>query len=381
MNSNTFKINVAPEILADLQQRLANTRWTNEVMGANWDYGTNLAYLKELVDYWQTEFDWHKQEAALNQFAHFRATIDGFGIHFIHERGKGQNPLPILLAHGWPDSFCRMYKIVPMLTDPLRYGGNAEDSFDVVVPSLPGYGFSDRPTAKGFTDTRTAELLGKLMSQELGYNRFAAHGGDVGSGVTEALAIDRANALVGIHLTDVPYWHLFSVPQDDLSAAEQKYLEAGQKWQMAEGAYALLQSTKPQTLAYGLNDSPVGLAAWIVEKFRAWSDCNGNIEDRFSKDELLTNITIYWATETINSSFLPYYEPDHSPQEHSAKRVEVPTGVAIFPKDLVPAPRKFAERFFNIQQWTEMPSGGHFAALEEPVLLVEDIRNFFRPLR
>jgi pimeloyl-ACP methyl ester carboxylesterase len=342
MSVQPFKVQIPQATLDDLYKRLQCTRWLDEVQGAGWDYGSNLAYLKALVDYWLTVFDWRSQEEALNRFAHFRATIDGFGIHFIHERGKGPNPLPILLTHGWPDSFFRMHKIIPLLTDPARYGSNAEDSFDVVVPSLPGYGFSDRPTVKGFTDERTAELFAKLMSQELGYKRFAAHGGDVGSGVTEKLAFAHAASLVGIHLTDIPYWHLFSVPQDNLSQAEQSYLEAGQKWQMEEGAYAILQSTKPQTLAYGLNDSPTGLAAWIIEKFRAWSDCNGDVENRFSKDELLTNIMIYWATETINSSFLPYYEADHNPPEHLGKRVDVPTGVAIFPKDLVPAPRDYA---------------------------------------
>lgn len=379
MSVQPFKVQIPQATLDDLQERLKRTRWLNQVQGASWEYGTNLAYLKELVNYWLTTFDWRSQEAALNRFAHFRTTVDGFGLHFIHERGKGSNPLPILLTHGWPDSFLRMHKIIPLLTDPASHGGDTEDSFDVVVPSLPGYGFSDRPTVKGFTDRHSADLFAKLMSQELGYQRFAAHGGDIGGGVTEALAIGHPDSVVGIHLTDIPYWHLFALPQAEWSEAERSYLEASKRWSMEEGAYAMLQSTKPQTLAYGLNDSPAGLAAWIIEKFRAWSDCDGNVENRFSKDELLTNIMIYWATETINSSFLPYYEADHNPQEAIGKRVEVPTGVAMFPIDL--APREFAERFFNIQRWTEMPRGGHFAALEEPELLVEDIRTFFRDLR
>jgi len=307
--------------------------------------------------------------------------VDGFGLHFIHERGKGKNPLPLLLTHGWPDSFFRFLKIIPLLTDPERHGGDAADAFDVIVPSLPGYGFSDRPRSKDFTRERATNLLARLMTDELGYKHFAAHGGDVGSGVTEMLALTHADALIGIHLLDIPYTHLFSMAQEDLSEAEQKYLKAGQQWQMSEGAYAMLQATKPQTLAVGLNDSPAGLAAWIVEKFRAWSDCNGDIETRFSKDELLTNIMIYWATETIHSSFLPYYQGRGDAPENANARVEVPTGVAIFPKDIDPAPRKFVERFFNIQRWTEMPGGGHFAALEEPELLAEELRAFFRPLR
>ncbi len=381
MSAQTYTVEVAQETLDDLGARLAQTRWPDEVRGANWEYGTNLAYLKELVTYWREGFDWRAQEQAINRFAHFRAMVDGFGVHFIHERGKGEDPLPILLTHGWPDSFLRMVKLIPLLTDPAAHGGNADDAFDVVVPSLPGFGFSDRPSEKGFSHGRIADLFARLMTDELGYGRFAAHGGDWGSAVTEQLAFNYAASLVGIHLTDVPYTHLFTIHAGDLSAAEQKYLAAGRQWQMAEGAYALIQSTKPQTLAYALNDSPAGLAAWIVEKFRSWSDCNGDVETRFTKDELLTNITLYWATETVNSASRLYYEAIHNPPKTRQTRTDVPTGVALFPKDLVRAPRSFAERFFNIQRWTEMPRGGHFAALEEPELLAEEIRAFFRPLR
>ena len=381
MSVDQFEVSVTQDTLADLRGRLAATRWPDEVSEAGWDYGANLAYMRELVDYWRDGFDWRAQEKAINRLGHFRAEVDGFGIHFIHERGKGPDPMPLVLTHGWPDSFFRFHKLVPMLTDPARYGGDPADSFDVVVPSLPGYGFSDRPTERGFTVERTADLFAKLMSEELGYRRFGAHGGDVGSGVTEKLASAHADSLIGIHLTDVPYWHLFTIPQEGLSEAERGYLEAGRRWQMEEGAYALIQSTKPQTPAYALNDSPAGLAGWIVEKFRSWSDCDGEVERRFTKDELLANVMIYWATETINSSFRVYYETQHNPPEHLPEYIRVPTGVAIFPKDLVPAPREFAERFFEVQRWTEMPRGGHFAAMEEPELLAEDLRAFFRPLR
>ena len=375
-----FTVHIPQPTLDDLRARLANTRWPDEVEGAGWGHGTNRAYLRTLVQYWHDTFDWRKQEALLNQFAHFRAEVDGVGLHFLHERGRGDHPLPLLLAHGWPDSFYRFHKLLPLLTDPAAHGGRAEDAFDVVVPSLPGYGFSDKPTRPGAGDGRTAELLHRLMTQTLGYARFGAHGGDVGSGVTERLALTQPGSLAGIHLTDVPYWHLFTLPPDDLSAAEQAYLDRGKQWQMTEGAYALLQATKPQTLAYGLADSPAGLAAWLVEKFQSWSDCGGDVERRFTKDELLTNLTLYWATETIRSSFTPYFdqEPARPPQPG---KIEVPTGVAIFPHDLVPAPRAYAERFYNVQHWTEMPRGGHFAALEEPELLAEDLRTFFRPLR
>jgi pimeloyl-ACP methyl ester carboxylesterase len=381
MSVDPFKVSVTQDTLDDLRGRLARTRFPDEVSEAGWDYGANLAYMRELVDYWRDGFDWRTQEEAINRLDHFRAEVDGFGIHFIHERGKGPDPMPLVLIHGWPDSFFRFHKLVPMLTDPARYGGDPADSFDVVVPSLPGYGFSERPTERGFTGERTADLFAKLMSEELGYRRFGAHGGDVGSGVTEKLASAHADSLSGIHLTDVPYWHLFTIPHEGLSEAERGYLEAGRRWQMEEGAYALIQSTKPQTPAYALNDSPAGLAAWIVEKFRSWSDCDGDVERRFTKDELLANAMIYWVTETINSSFRVYYETQHNPPEHSGEHIRVPTGVAIFPKDLVPAPREFAERFFEVQRWTEMPRGGHFAAMEEPELLVEDVRAFFRPLR
>lgn len=383
MGDNTgirpFRVEIPQSDLDDLRERLARTRWTDEVEGAGWDYGTNLGYLKELVDYWQNGFDWREQEEKLNEFSHFRAEIDGLGVHFVHERGKGPDPMPIILTHGWPDSFYRFHKVIPMLTDPASYGGDPADSFDVVVPSVPGFGFSDRPGERGLGSTRTAELFVKLMRDALGYGRFAAHGGDVGSGVTESMAGAHPESLAGIHLTDIPYWHLFTVSPDELSEVEKDYLEKGYQWSTTEGAYAMLQSTKPQTPAYALNDSPAGLAAWIVEKFRAWSDCDGDVEQRYTKDELLTNVTIYWATETIGSSFRMYYEPSDDWNAEAGRGV--PTGVAIFPKDIVPAPREFGERFFDVQRWTEMPRGGHFAAMEEPELLAEDIWEFFRRYR
>lgn len=381
MPTEPFHIDVFQSVLDDLRDRLARTRWLDGVEGAGWDYGTDQIYLRELLDHWQHGFDWRAQETMLNGFQQFRADLDGFGLHFIHERGVGPRPLPLLLSHGWPDSFWRFYKLIPMLTDPARFGADPEDAFDMVVPSIPGYGFSDRPRERGFTSARTADLFARLMTEVLGYGRFGAHGGDIGRGITEALARQRGDALVGIHLTDVWFGRLLSSPPADLSAAERAYLEAGQRWQLQEGAYALEQGTRPQTLAAGLNDSPAGLAAWLVEKFRAWSDCGGDVERRFSKDELLTNLTIYWTTQTVFSSFLPYYENGRATGRASAGRIGVPTGVALFPHDLVPAPREYAERIYNLQRWTEMPRGGHFAALEEPELLAEDLRAFFRPYR
>ena len=381
MSIQPFKIAIPQATLDDLRERLFRTRWPDEVEGAGWDYGTNLEYMKDLADYWQHEYDWRKHEAELNTFAHFKAEVDGLGIHFIHERGKGPRPIPIILTHGWPGSFCEMLKVIPSLTDPERHGGKAEDVFDVIVPSLPGYGFSDRPTQRGVTGARIAAMWARLMTKALGYQRFAAQGGDWGSVVTEQLAITHPDVVLGFHLNNIPYHHLFA-KADDLSQEEQTYLEAAGRWQFAEGAYAMIQGSKPQTLAYGLHDSPVGLAAWIVEKFRSWSDCAGDVEKRFTKDELLTTITLYWVTETINAANRLYYDSAHdftSPQ-HTG-RSAVPAAIARFPQDILPAPREWAERWFNVQQWTAMPRGGHFAAMEEPELLVEDLRAFFRPLR
>lgn len=381
MNLRPFKVQIQQAPLDDLKERLARTRWPDEVANSDWDYGTNLSYLKDLTDYWRSHFNWRAQEEEINRFSHFRADIDGLGIHFIHERGKGPNSIPIIITHGWPSSFYQMLKIVPLLTDPESHGGDPADSFDVVVPSMPGYAFSDRPGKRGMTVPRISELWARLMKEGLGYQHFAAHGGDIGGGVTTRLALLHPDSVTGIHITDVraPY---IGEGTPELSEAERKFLAEEEKWEEDEGAYSALQSTKPQTLAYGLNDSPAGLAAWIVEKFRAWSDCGGDVERRFTKDELLTNLTIYWATETINSSVRLYYEHRHNPSAlKRGERVEVPTAVALFPKDISRPPREWAERAYNVQQWTEMPRGGHFASMEEPELLVEDIRAFFRLFR
>lgn len=377
MSKQPFNVHIPQEALADLRARLAQTRWTDEVADAGWDYGTNLAYLKELLDYWQNTFDWRKQEEELNTFTHFRTTIDDVGIHFIHEHGKGEHPLPLVLLHGWPSSFIQMGKIIPLLTDPVQHGGDAADSFDVIVPSLPGYGFSDRPAKKGMSVGGIAVLFTKLLTQELGYEHYAMRGSDLGAGVIQQLALTHADSLIGIHLSGTnPY--IGQVPAD-LSEAEKTFVANAQNWNMQEMAYAMEHSSKPQTLAYGLNDSPAGLSAWIIEKFRRWSDCNGNLETRFSKDELLTNLTIYWATQTINSSMRLYYETAHNPG--SWGRVEIPTGMLMSPKDLFPTPREWAERSYRVDRWTDIDRGGHFLEWEEPELVAQDIRAFFRPLR
>jgi pimeloyl-ACP methyl ester carboxylesterase len=382
-----FTINVADPVLSDVRERLVSSRWEDDATDRGWDVGTDRAYLRGLCEYWQSSFDWREQEVALNRFPQFRADVDGLGIHFIHARGEGNRALPLVLTHGYPDSFARFLKIIPMLTQPSEHGGDAADAFDVVVPSLPGFGFSDKPPKTGFT-FQIGELWHTLMTDVLGYDRYAAHGGDWGSTITEQIARSHSDAVVGIHLTDVPFWHLFQKPRK-LSGEEKAFLDKTDEWQKHEGAYAMIQGTRPYTLARALEDSPIGLAAWIVDKFHAWSDCDGDLESRFTKDELLTNVMIYWATDTIGSSFLPYYDFTSSGALTWIKEAfkqwtgssSVPAGFAMFPKDISHPPRAWAERFFNVQRWTPMPRGGHFAAMEEPELLVEDIRAFFRPLR
>jgi len=386
-HAERFTVQVAEPVLEDLRQRLARARWIDEAPGGGWEHGLDVKYMRGLVDYWRSGFDWRAQEAAINQFDHFRADLGGRKVHFIHERGRGPNPLPIVLTHGFPDSFLRFTKIIPMLTDPARHGGEAEDAFDVVVPSIPGYGFSERDEKDGML-FRVGDLWHELMTRVLGYEQFVAHGGDWGSTITELLARDHGDAVIGIHLTDIPFFHAFR-PPDDPSAREKKYLESIAKFGQNQGAYAMIQSAQPQALSLGLNDSPAGLAAWLVEKFRRWSDCDGDVERRFTKDELLANVTLYWVTETIATSFAPYFDTTHAGAGTWIKQgikqwrgsSDVPAAFAMFPKDLSNPPREWAERFFKVARWTEMPRGGHFAALEEPELLVEDIREFFRPMR
>jgi len=366
-----FEIHFNESVVEDLKDRLSQTRWPNEIENTKWEAGANLAYLKELCDYWQHNYDWKKNETYLNSFQHYRSDIDGTGIHFIYEKAKGKRSVPVLLTHGYPDSFVRFLKLIPLLT-----ADENGVSFDLVIPSIPGFGFSDKPVEPGMTPKRIASLFHKLMTEELGYTKFLAQGGDWGSSITEQIAIEYPDALLGYHMTDIPYYHLFAVPPNDLTAPEKKFMEAGKKWQVKEGGYAMLQSSLPQTLGYGLNDSPAGLAAWIIEKFYRWSDCNGNLENCFSKDELLNNLNIYWLTQTINSANRIYYETAQQAPPGNFKKIEVPAAITMYPKDLVIAPREYAERIYNVQQWTEMTKGGHFAAMEQPELFSEDIRKF-----
>ena len=375
-NVQSFTIQTPQAILDDLQTRLGHIRWADEPADAGWNYGTNPAYLKELITYWQKGFDWRKQEALLNTFPQFKTTIDGIGIHFLYIKGKGAQPKPLLLTHGWPDSFFRFYKVIPMLTDPARYGGDAGQSFDVVIPSIPGFGFSDRVAQ---SSDKTAVLFDKLMTEVLGYPQYYAAGGDLGAIITKSIAVQFPEHLNAIFLTDVGYPN-GTEDWSKMTPAEQEFGQFIQRWWYTEGAYNMIQATKPQTLGYGLNDSPAGLASWIVEKFYTWSDCKGNIESRFTKDELLTNIMLYWITQTINSSIRVYREDALAvyvqPGGSLASRyVEVPTSVAIFPAE-APTPKEWAERKVNVRHFIKMPEGGHFAPLEVPQLWANEVRSF-----
>tara|TARA_B100001765_G_scaffold144317_1_gene91760 strand:- start:3062 stop:4213 length:1152 start_codon:yes stop_codon:yes gene_type:complete len=378
-----FKVEVPDNVLQDLKERLARTRWPDEIPGSGWDYGSNLDYIKELVDYWQSEFDWRAQEKLINSFSHFKTDVDGLGVHFIHEKGKGPDPMPLVITHGWPGTFFEMHKVIPMLSDPASHGGDPVDAFDVVAPSMPGYGFSDAGADRGLDIFTIGDMWAKLMSENLGYQRFAAQGGDWGARVTAKLGLSHNDKVVGIHTTSTtsptPY---LGQGSRELSEAEKGMLQQREEWLANEGGYSHIQSTKPQTLSYGLNDSPAGLAAWIVEKYRRWSDCGGDVESRFTKDELLTTVTIYWVTQSINSSIRLYYEAFSKAWNLGKdEKIQVPVAVAAFPSENTVPLREWSERGYNVQHWTDMPAGGHFAALEEPVKLVEDIRDFFRGLR
>ena len=380
MEPTPFTIRIPDSTLADLRERLDRVRWPDEIPGAGWQYGTELTYLRQLVEYWRTQYDWRVHEARLNAFQQFTVPLSEIEVHFIHQPGIGPAPLPLLLLHGWPGSVWEFHKLIPLLTDPARFGGDARDAFTVVAPSLPGYGFSFRPHQPRLNRVAMADLFAALMTEVLGYQRFAAQGGDIGAQVTMRLAAVHPDHLYGIHLNFIG---LRDVKRPESPTDEEKqYLEELQHWLTEETGYQWIQGTKPQTLAYGLTDSPVGLAAWIVEKFRSWSDCGGEVERCFTKDELLTAVMLYWATGAINSSFWPYYTTRHGDWSvANSPRIDVPTAYLDFPCEIVRPPRSMAEQVLNIQRWTTMAKGGHFAALEQPEALAVDIRAFFRSSR
>lgn len=381
-----FTIAVGDDVLDDLRQRLDRVRWAEDFANPNWEYGTNGDYLKKLVEYWRSGYDWRRHERDMNAFPHFLTEIDGMRIHYMHIKGKGPKPMPLLLNHGWPWTFWDFQKLIGPLTDPAAHGGVAEDAFDLVIPSLPGYGYSTPLTRPGINFSATADLWVKLM-QRLGYPRFATQGGDWGAIVSAQLGHKYANRLYGVHIHLMTPLDIFTggaVSPDDYAESERAWLQKNQGFFQGEAGYYALQTTKPQTIAFALNDSPVGLCSWLLEKRRTWSDCQGDVEARFSKDDLLTSVMLYWVTQSFGTSARYYYEAAHQPWRPSHNRmpvVEAPTGVAVFHHEVMLQPRRWAERYYNLQRWTECERGGHFAAMEEPRVLVGELREFFRPLR
>jgi len=375
-----FAIDVPDEVLADLERRLDATRFPHQIEGTGWSYGADGAYIRELVHYWKDTYDWREHEAEINQFPQFTTVIDDQRIHFIHARSQNEQALPLILMHGWPGSVVEFLDVIEPLTDPAKHGGRAEDAFHVVAPSLPGYGFSEPTKSTGFDCHRIAETFAELMAR-LGYDDYAAHGGDWGAIIGNNLAILDAAHVRGFHTT-MP---LAFPPADgpgDLSAEEQSDLAELEVFNNDGTGYQKIQGTKPQSLGYGLTDSPSGLLGWITEKFHAWTDCGGEVENAVARDRLLTNVMLYWISGNITPSTRLYYETFKSGRVGIiGNRVEVPTGIARFPKEIMRFPRKWVENHYNVTQWTTMPRGGHFAALEQPDLFVEDVRRFFGTLR
>jgi len=376
-----FSIDVPDETLDRIRTRVAEYPWHEMPDDGGWAYGTNLDYMKEFCAYWVDEFDWRKHEAQINRFPHFMAEVDGIDLHFIHEKSSNSVSMPLIISHGWPGSVVEFLDIIEPLAHPERFGGSADDAFDIIAPSLPGFGFSGRPP-RPIGPRKMAAMFDTLMTDVLGYDSYLAQGGDWGGAISSWLGYDHAPACRAIHINIMTMRHADGPkgPEEEAWAVE------FEREQMTEDGYRTQQATKPQTLSYAMMDSPVGVAAWFIEKFNSWSDTDGdNIESVHSKDSLLTNIMVYLVTGTFNSASWIYYgrrEEGGRLLSPEGRRVEVPTAVALFPAELLSwPPRSYVERVYNISRWTEMPRGGHFAALEQPDLLVEDIRAFARTLR
>ena len=376
-----FQLHVPDETLEQIRRRVTDYPWHEMPDDGGWDYGANLDYMKELCAYWVETFDWRKQEAAINRFSHFIAPLDGVDIHFIREKGSGPAPLPLIISHGWPGSVAEFLEIIEPLAHPERFGGSSEDAFDVIAPSLPGFGFSGRPPCP-YGPRKMAGLFDRLMTEVLDYDGYLAQGGDWGGAISSWLGYDHAPACRAIHLNIMTMRH----PDGPQGPEEESWAARFEREQITENGYRTQQATKPQTLSYAMMDSPVGIAAWITEKFNSWSDTDGDdVESVHSKDALLTGIMIYIVTRTFNTASWIYYgrrEEGGRVLSPEGRRVEVPTGCALFPAELLSwPPRSYVERVYNVTHWTEMPRGGHFAAMEQPELLIEDIRAFARTLR
>jgi microsomal epoxide hydrolase len=381
MSVEPFVIDVEQSILDDLQDRLRRTRWTDEIPGTGWEYGTDLGYLQALCAYWLDAYDWRTQEARINRWPNFLATVDGTRIHFIHARSPHPTAVPLLLMHGWPGSIVEFLAAIDPLVDPPAHGGDATDAFHVICPSLPGYTWSGPTAERGWNIRRVADGFVRLMV-ELGYERFAAHGGDWGALAASQMGAHHAANLLGIHVTIVLTPPPGAADLAGLSEQELATLMRAAEFQMTGTGYSAIHRTRPQTLAHALADSPAGLAGWIIDKFRAWSDCDGDVERAFTRDDLLTNIMAYWVTGTIGSSIRMYYESMQADQYPVPDiPVTAPTGVAVFPKEIFTPPRRWVENHYNLQHWSELPRGGHFGAMEQPELFVADVRAFYRSLR
>ncbi|MGI8771555.1 MAG: epoxide hydrolase family protein [Acidobacteriaceae bacterium] len=375
MKQDVFQIAVPDSVLHDLHERLQRTRW-NDAVEEGWAYGTDRTFLQALMQHWSSAYRWEERQSILGRLPHRRASIDGFGLHFLHFRGGGRSPQPLLLMNGWPSSFVEYQRLAPMLANASKVATDSEISFDVVIPALPGFGFSDKPTRPNQVDT--VNLFFKLMTEALGYSQFIAAGTDIGAGVATRLGLKYPQSVKAIHITavvDPPFTPDFR----PFTQAEQDYRARSRQWDTEEGAYQALQSTRPQTLAFSLADSPVGLASWIIEKFYNWSDCRGDLLGVFPMDTLIDNLMVYWSTNTIGSSVRYYYESRHfRPPLKPGDRVAVPTGVMVLPKDLAQPPREWAERFYNVQRYSVLDRGGHFPAWEVPELYATDLRSLVR---
>ena len=382
-----FEIQVSDAVLEDLDRRLAEIRWPDDPGNEDWRYGTNRSWLESLVEYWRRGYDWRAQEKAMNRFEHYRTVLDGVPVHYLRRRGVGPSPMPLILTHGWPWTFWDFAEVVEPLADPEGHGGDPADAFDVVVPSLPGYTFSTPLLKTGVTVRDTAALWVRLMGEVLGYDRFGAHGGDWGASVTAQLGHEFAEHLIGVHLSLPVLFHVSyysGLSPEDYGPGEEGWYEKMQQRMASAASHVAVHSQDPQTLAYALNDSPVGLASWLLERRRLWSEHDGDLFEALSKDMLLTSVMLYWVTGCIGSTMRYYWENWRQSVRRVHERIpaiEAPTGIAVFPGDLVFVPRRLAERYTNLARWTEMTRGGHFAAAEEPDLIVDDLRAFFRPLR
>lgn len=376
MPPRPHQIHVPDAVLEDLHLRLERTRWPEQFTDAGWDYGVNLDYIRGLCEYWRSGYDWRLHEGHLNRHPGFLCEVDGVDLHFWHIKGAGPSPFPLLLIHGWPGSIFEFYFLIDRLTNPTAHGGRTEDSFDLVIPALPGFGFGGKPRERGWGISRIAAAFDTLMTRDLGYGRYGVQGGDWGGIISAKMASAHAANIAGAHLNFV-----IAPPPPEPTEDDRTAIATRDKFQAGETGYSNVQATKPDSLTLAQSDSPAGLAAWVIEKFHTWSDHPDDLEATFVKDVLLTNLMFYWAPNSVASSARIYYEARRDPGAFMYPKVEVPTGVAVFPKEPWRVPRSWAEQRFNITRWTELSKGGHFAALEQPALLSQEIVEFFRTVR